>query len=230
MGHSQRQLNQLSECLIALPPENDGMLLSELDGFVAGILVCPEMILPSEWLPIVWGEEIAPHFADMDQAKATLDAVMAHYNRVARGLAKTPTDYEAVYDKAPLTGDLMWEPWITGFERAMQLRPEAWEATVESSDEEIASSIPMLLALHDIAEGGSELAEDAIRELDAMAPDMIPDLVANLNAWVKAQGRGQGPANLPGAPAARAKVGRNDPCPCGSGRKFKKCCGAEPIY
>ena len=24
---------------------------------------------------------------------------------------------------------------------------------------------------------------------------------------------------------ARPKVGRNDPCPCGSGRKFKKCCG-----
>lgn len=23
-----------------------------------------------------------------------------------------------------------------------------------------------------------------------------------------------------------AKVGRNDPCPCGSGKKFKKCCGA----
>lgn len=22
----------------------------------------------------------------------------------------------------------------------------------------------------------------------------------------------------------RGKVGRNDPCPCGSGRKFKKCC------
>ncbi|MHC4123979.1 MAG: SEC-C metal-binding domain-containing protein [Planctomycetota bacterium] len=21
------------------------------------------------------------------------------------------------------------------------------------------------------------------------------------------------------------KVGRNDPCPCGSGRKYKKCCG-----
>jgi len=23
------------------------------------------------------------------------------------------------------------------------------------------------------------------------------------------------------------KVGRNDPCPCGSGRKYKKCCGAN---
>lgn len=26
-------------------------------------------------------------------------------------------------------------------------------------------------------------------------------------------------------PAAPAKTGRNDPCPCGSGRKFKRCCG-----
>ncbi len=28
---------------------------------------------------------------------------------------------------------------------------------------------------------------------------------------------------------ARAKVGRNDPCPCGSGRKFKKCCEGRVI-
>lgn len=60
MGHSQRQLTQLAERLIALPPENDGMLLSEFDGFVAGILVCPEMILPGEWLPLVWARK-SPH-------------------------------------------------------------------------------------------------------------------------------------------------------------------------
>jgi len=30
----------------------------------------------------------------------------------------------------------------------------------------------------------------------------------------------------PGPTARRVKVGRNDPCPCGSGRKFKKCCGS----
>jgi uncharacterized protein YecA (UPF0149 family) len=24
---------------------------------------------------------------------------------------------------------------------------------------------------------------------------------------------------------AAPKIGRNDPCPCGSGRKYKKCCG-----
>ena len=26
-------------------------------------------------------------------------------------------------------------------------------------------------------------------------------------------------------PARAQKVGRNDPCPCGSGKKYKKCCG-----
>jgi SEC-C motif-containing protein len=32
------------------------------------------------------------------------------------------------------------------------------------------------------------------------------------------------------APARRAqpKVGRNEPCPCGSGKKYKKCCGENP--
>ena len=38
------------------------------------------------------------------------------------------------------------------------------------------------------------------------------------------------PAETPSAPvkaSAAKKVGRNDPCPCGSGKKYKKCCGAD---
>ena len=37
---------------------------------------------------------------------------------------------------------------------------------------------------------------------------------------------GAAPAPMGFAPApARPAVGRNDPCPCGSGKKYKKCCG-----
>ncbi len=32
------------------------------------------------------------------------------------------------------------------------------------------------------------------------------------------------PPHAPPAAPAKLKIGRNDPCPCGSGRKFKKCC------
>src|SRR5581483_3939353 len=34
------------------------------------------------------------------------------------------------------------------------------------------------------------------------------------------------PASMSVTPAVSTKVGRNDPCPCGSGKKYKKCCGA----
>ena len=30
----------------------------------------------------------------------------------------------------------------------------------------------------------------------------------------------------PGKTPKAIKTGRNDPCPCGSGKKYKKCCGA----
>src|SRR4051794_4653362 len=49
------------------PPEC--MQLSELDGFLAGIVVGPELIPPSVWLPIVWGGEAEPGWADLQEAQ-----------------------------------------------------------------------------------------------------------------------------------------------------------------
>ena len=41
------------------------------------------------------------------------------------------------------------------------------------------------------------------------------------------RGRGRAPARGDDATGAKpGKVGRNDPCPCGSGKKYKKCHGA----
>jgi uncharacterized protein len=51
-GLSRRRLKQLDEELLALGEET--MLLEELDGFIAGLLVCPDLIKPGEWLPIIW--------------------------------------------------------------------------------------------------------------------------------------------------------------------------------
>ncbi len=34
----------------------------------------------------------------------------------------------------------------------------------------------------------------------------------------------------PPQPVMADKIGRNDPCSCGSGKKFKKCCGATEVF
>ena len=49
---------------------SESMMLSDLDGFLTGFALRPELVMPSEWLPIIFGGD-APEFADEVQAKAT---------------------------------------------------------------------------------------------------------------------------------------------------------------
>lgn len=51
------------------------------------------------------------------------------------------------------------------------------------------------------------------------AEEAAGDVAARINAWCEANMPGPGPG------ASRVKAGRNDPCPCGSGRKYKRCHG-----
>jgi uncharacterized protein len=62
------------------------------------------------------------------------------------------------------------------------------------------------------------------RKLRAEAADRIPACVLGIDMfWKNRRGRPTAGAG----PVKRPKVGRNDPCPCGSGRKYKRCCGAN---
>lgn len=50
--------------------------------------------------------------------------------------------------------------------------------------------------------------------------------VKNIEAWEKVEGAVEWLKQSAGIKAV-PKAGRNEPCPCGSGRKFKKCCGSK---
>jgi preprotein translocase subunit SecA len=79
---------------------------------------------------------------------------------------------------------------------------------------------PMEYVHPDPAAAGGEQA--ALAELNARlaASDFSPQVVGGDAATAEA------PARDPGNPATWGKVGRNEPCPCGSGKKFKHCHGA----
>ena len=89
MPKPPRYLKQLEHELLALG--DDAMLLEELDGFIAGLLVCPELIKPSEWLPVVWGSEGEddPAFDSLDHLNRVLGLVMEHCNDVCRLAIRT---------------------------------------------------------------------------------------------------------------------------------------------
>jgi uncharacterized protein len=89
-GRSHRR-QLLEQELLALG--DDAMLIEEFDGFVAGLLVCPEMISPNEWLPMIWSREGRAEPSPLestDHANRLFGLIMEHYNDVVRTLMKRP--------------------------------------------------------------------------------------------------------------------------------------------
>jgi uncharacterized protein len=192
------------------------MLLSELDGFIAGVAVCPDLIMPGEWLEEVWGED-GVVFAGERQVNEIVGLVMGHYNDVLRQLEE-PGRYAPLFEH-DRDGSIIWELWASGFGRAMALRPEAWTTFTLSDDLAVRRAMLLFRKLDEIATrpgGGFTEADDA---LDASAPELIPECLETLHLARLALLTPPKPREVP-----YRSVGRNDPCPCGSGKKFKKCC------
>ena len=234
MNDTNNDLRRLQDALDAVRPERISMFVPEIDGYVAALIVCPETVEPSEWLPGIWGGDC--DFADFAKAEAAIAAVMDHYNRIARQLAACPEEYAPVLQIDPSTGEPIWDMWIDGFERAMQLRPDAWEEIALSGDEEAQASVCTILALSDIFYGRSTLTEEAEYELDWLAPELIPEFVANLYAWTTSREMDRRVVSTAGFasgvlgadPLAFGRTVESDAlCPCGSGRKYIRCCGAH---
>jgi len=193
---------------------DDALLVTELDGYLTGILICTEVLMPSEWLPPVWGGSGHAPFNDEGQAQNIFGAIMEMYNDINNGLllGTWAPLYDIDRDDSP-----MWEIWLEGFWRAVMMRQDNWTAILldeTNHDRRIAAFT--LTRLHQLAhrfetkvepmKGDEELLKDAA--------DIIPVAVEDLHKY----------RSGPVIPRTIRKTGRNDPCPCGSGKKFKKCC------
>ena len=225
MAQTDQDLDRLNSLLHALPPENMPMTLSQLDGYIVGVLASPEMIPPSDWLPHVLGETGEAEFPDEQSAEETIGAVMAHYNSVVEAISGSLW-VEPIYEVDPNSDEVMWEPWVDGFTRAMQLRPDAWSRLLDQADEETRATMIFLMALQDIYTGQSNFTDDEVNEIDLEAPDLIPNCVATILYQSRSE-LFQRESERPPAMSSKAgsRPGRNDPCSCGSERKYKKCCG-----
>src|SRR5213594_1456210 len=64
--------------------------LEEIDGFFAALICSPELAKPSEYLPEIWGGEMADDeaFADRQGAQDFLNLLFRHWNNIVRILEK----------------------------------------------------------------------------------------------------------------------------------------------
>jgi len=160
-------------------------------------------------------------FENTKQVEQLVSLISEHYNAMAADLQQVRGHYAPLFDVDTRNDEILWEFWIDGFDTALQLRPGAW-ARVRGGDEGARSALAGLVTLVQIGHGDSTLSNEQVDDLIAKAPDLIPSYIESLNAWrISQQVAGQFRTEAPNL----GKVGRNEPCPCGSGKKYKRCCG-----
>lgn len=206
------------------------MNLEEMDGFFAALICGPVTVSPSGYLNQIWGDRLAP-FATETELREFLNLAMRHWNFIARTLA---------------TRDLIFIPrliveedqeiprgnrWAHGFLRGAGLCREAWDEIFDDENR-FAVLLPVLALAHE---------NDPDPELRPWktppGPDLRMEALAGLSVAVQAlydhfrSGQMQEAAmERTGLRRSERKIGRNDPCYCGSGKKYKRCCGNITVH
>jgi uncharacterized protein len=170
-------LDALDDFLMSDHAPDDGMGLSDLDGFLTGIVVGPELIKPSEWLPVIWaGGE--PEFETEAEMRTVLGTIMGRYNEIAACFNSDPDEFDPIFWEGP-EGEVIASDWAGGFLDAVALRPMAWKPLVENDSAGVLMA-PLFLLNDDIKIADSVTDEN---ELLAEASDMIPTCVAGIHEF-----------------------------------------------
>jgi uncharacterized protein len=219
---SEDLLAELDELLSAVDPE-ESMAVEELDGFFAALACCPDPIPSDEYLPVILGRPVDQAREQIGEAdlKHLLKLIEKHRESMAGQL------YEGS-GIAPVLGHddddkVSGNAWAIGFVRGMALRADSWSDM--DDDEETAQALDPLMRLVEEVEPseGEEPEPIPDDERDGAIGAMLEGVMQLYDFFAPAREK----ALAPSAPQRREqpKVGRNDPCPCGSGKKYKQCHG-----
>jgi len=199
--------------------KDEGMFnISELDGFFTAIVSGPGVIQPSQWLPAVWGD-FEPVWDSTEQFQEILTLMVRHMNGISATLMEAPEQFEPLFlERGEAEGKVfrIVDEWCDGYLRGMRLDHEGW-SEAEGIEELLGTML--LFASETGWEKLERMSDDEVSRMQ----DTIAPAVRRMHAWWLER-RGNEQTVRRDTP----KVGRNDPCPCGSGKKFKKCCGASP--
>lgn len=228
---SETEFDELDHFLLHLESEDSALDLSELDGFFTAIVSGPDIIPPSEWLEVVWGGgEQAPVWKSEEQCERIIALMMRHMNTIASILMEMPEDFQALFLEREVEGKIytIVDEWCHGFMKGVALRSSYWDEMPSAIEDFLA---PMLMFSTEA--GYLELEKMSEEEVDFWQRQIEPAVRRIHGYWLTQRSNEtpdwdtlepMGPARNEPFCHDQPRVGRNDPCPCGSGKKFKKCC------
>jgi uncharacterized protein len=182
------------------------------NGLMTAIIVGPEPVPQTEWLPMLMNS--ADVALDDEDTRLITGMILAQYGAIIKSLRSRSKPYKPLFWKDG-EGRLITSDWARGFLDGMRLREEPWE---ELRKDKAQTFFALLAVLFQDGGIDAQLLEDGLdpKEIFEEALDRTPD-------WIQVF-YGIREERAAGDRRPDGKVGRNDPCPCGSGKKYKKCC------
>ena len=216
---TEQELDRLGKFLESCNDKT--MNLEVLDGFFAALIAGPELVPPSEYLPEIFGGEV-PEFGSQEEASEIMGLILRHWNAGAVSLARDEEyiPIMSIYEDGKPDGSA----WSAGFLSGMALREDSWSRLV--SDDDYGESLFPMMFLACQHHPDKELRSPPITpEMRQEILGCISESVSNIYQYFRNEPqRGSNPS---ASTIRRAmKIGRNERCPCGSGKKYKRCCGS----
>ncbi len=223
---SDAELEELDRFLLYGVNNDEAMTLDRLDGYLHALAIGPQTIMPKQWMPKVWGEDSAmmPPMDSLEQLNHIMGLVMRHYNSIISGFEQKPPFVVPYWDTHEYDiGDFEnAEGWACGFTEGVALNRAAWEPLFDTPQGQQWYRPIGLLGEEAFSSDQNELTRTP-QQREQLA-QQIEDSLVNIHAfWLPLR---QAIYEREASQRLRTKVGRNEPCPCGSGKKFKKCCGS----
>ncbi|HBW0175458.1 TPA: YecA family protein [Klebsiella pneumoniae] len=216
---NENELEWLDDTLAKYAAEGAILDVSELDGLLTAILSAPTDIEPAQWLLAIWGgADNVPRWANDRERDRFVNLTLQHMSDIAERLESYPDQFEPLFGTREAEGQELTivEEWCFGYLRGVALSD--WSTLPAELQPELDA-----IALHGSEEQFSALDNLTADDFIASIERITPAALALYQYWIA----NPQPVEAPQPIRNEAKVGRNDPCPCGSGKKYKQCCLAK---
>ena len=194
-------------------------------GLMTAVVSAPELIRPSDWLTALLRED---GLEDADEAQRAVAAIMAVYNAIVTEMRGGRLEERCA--SAFETFEQVCE-WSVGYIGIVTV-DAVWAGDTEALS--VIGTISMLAAFDEEGPALRERMKAGAEGYDLVevSASLALRCAVSAHAYWEDERRALAPsaaAEFGSEPFRREqpKVGRNAPCPCGSGKKYKRCCGAN---
>lgn len=229
---SEAETDHLGKRLAAIKTEN-ALGLEGVDGLFCALVASPDSVPPSMYLPVILGGEAgnSEAFANLDEANTTTSLIMRYWNSIIADLERESIHIPFIME--PGIDGIQGRAWARGFMRGVRLAPTGWNELLTDENEGLLVSIPLVAGEMDPGWPKEPLTREKNDELVQWMIAGAARAYTKFTALRREQAEGMYEDALDDDDEyypetyvrPEPKVGRNEPCPCGSGRKYKRCCG-----